>query len=72
MKSKTVSQTKIGTVLGLLLVFIFTVSVFIGGVSQAQARGTAEIESSFGNDAEEGGLLESVKSSYKRIVSSIG
>ena len=72
MKSKTVSQTKIGTVLGLLLVFIFTASVFIGGVSQAQARGTAGIESSYENEAEEGGLRESVKSSYKSIVSSIG
>ncbi len=72
MNDKTVSQTKIGIGLGLLLVFIFTASVFIGGVSQVQAQGNAGIESSYGNEVEEGGILESVKSFFKGIVSWIG
>ena len=72
MKDKTISQTKIRIGLGLLLVFIFTASVFIGGVSQVQALGTAGIESSYGGEAEEEGALGSVKSFFEGIVSWIG
>lgn len=70
MQHKMASQTKIG--MGLWLVFVFTAGIFIGGISLVPAQGAPGIESSYGSEDESGGIVESVITFFKGIVSWMG